>query len=121
MEYLIFFIVLFLLIVIIYNVFVIRKERALSKMKTNKEVIIFTKLNNINVENIDLKKLVRILSFSNAFIISLMATIVLILKDIISNFYLWILGSAVISFVLLIPLILGIYKLVGKIFKKEGK
>jgi len=121
MEYLIFFIVLFLIIIIIYNLFVIRKEKALNRMKTNKEVLIFTRLNDIDINKVNFKKMVRLLSLGNAFIISLMATFVLLLKNIITNFYLWILGSALISFVLLIPLIIGIYKLIGKIFKKEGK
>ncbi len=119
MSYLLFFVVLLVLIYFFYDIFVIRKENALLKMRNSKEIKILEQLGKINVKNYDLKKVVRILSIGNAFIISTISTVIIIMSDYIKNFYIWILVGAIMAFIVLIPFIILVYKLIGKILKKE--
>ena len=120
-SYLIFFIISYILVYLIYELFVIRKENALNKMKKSKDVLILSRLSDLDIEKVNFKKLVRLLALTNAFIISSMSTLVLLLNKIITNFYIWIIVGCVLSLVVLIPLIMICYKLVGKKIKKEGK
>ena len=121
MIYLLLFIILFFSIFIIYDIFVIRKEKALNKMKTSKDMLLLCKIGKINIENIDLKLISKYLCLCNSFIISLVCTFVIFLSKFIKNFYIWILVSSLLSMVLLIPLILLLYKFIGKKIKKEGR
>lgn len=119
MEFLLFFLIAFVLVNLFYNIFVIRKDNALKKMKTSKEVVLFCKLNKLDVNKLDLKSLVKTLSCTNSFIISLMGTFVLALNKYISNFYLWLILSAIVVIIILIPVIILAYKFIGKKIKKE--
>lgn len=121
MSYIIFLICSFLLVYLIYELFVIKKERALKKMKKSKDVLILCKLSKLDNEKVNFKKLVRILALTNASIISIMGTLVLLLNNIITNFYIWILVSSVLTVIVLLPLIMGCYKIVGNKLKKEGR
>lgn len=121
MSYIMFLVFSFLIVYMMYEVFVIRKERALKKMKKSKDVLILCKLSKLDIEKVNLKKLTRLLALTNASIISIMGTLVLLLNKLITNFYLWILISSVLALIVLLPLIIGCYKIVGNIVKKEGK
>ena len=118
MSYIIFFISSFLFIFLFYKLFVIRKENALNRMKNSKDVLLVCKIGNVNIENIDFKRFVKLLAATNAFIISLTCTIVILICNMISNFYIWIIVSALIGLVLLIPMIFISYKQLGKIINK---
>ena len=121
MIYLLFFLISFFLIFIIYEIFVIRKEKALKKMKNSKDMLLLCKIGKIDIEKVDLKIITRYLCLCNSFIVSLMGTIALLLNKFIRNFYIWILVSSLLSMIVLLPLILSLYKLVGKKIKKEGR
>ena len=121
MVYILFFLVSFLLIYLFYLVFVINKEKALNRMKKSKDVLILSKIGNINIEKVNFKRLVRLLSITNSFIISTIATVILVIDRFISNFYLWVLVTVFTSIILLIPMILIFYKLIGKKINKEGR
>ena len=121
MAYILFFIIGFIIVYLFYSIFVIRKSNALKKMRNSKELKLLCRLNKIKVTDDNLKELVKNLAIGNAFIISFMATLIIILERYISNFYLWIILSALIALVLLVPLIIGTYKIAGKLIKKERK
>ena len=121
LSYLIFFVVSFIIIFLFYNIFVINKDKALNRMKTSKDVLLVSKIGKVDVENIDLKRLVRLLGLTNAFIISSIGTIILLLCNKITNFYLWVVATVIASIVLLIPMIFICYKLLGKKLNKEGR
>ena len=121
MEYISFFIVSFIIIYLFYNIFVIRKENALKRMKNSKDVLLLSKIGKIDIEKVDLKKLVQLLGLTNAFIISTIGTLMLIVGDRINNFYLWVIITIVATIVLLVPMIFICYKFVGKRFNKEGR
>ncbi len=120
MSYLIFFIVSFIIIVLIYNIFVIRKEKALNKMKNSKDVELLLKLSKLKMEDVDIKKTIKLLSVANSFIVSLAGTLILLINVKIENFYLWLIVSMLIGMVLLLPLIIFVYKFIGRRIKKEG-
>ena len=90
-------------------------------MKSSKDVLLLCKLGEINIDSVNLKALVNKLSLFNSLLISLMGTIILIINNYITNFYLWIIISSILSILLLIPSIIFGYKFIGKIIKKEGK
>lgn len=120
-SYLVFYLVAFILVYLIYELFVIRKENALNKMKKSKDVLILSRLSKLDVEKVNFKKLVRLLALTNAFLISTMSTLVLLLNKVITNIYLWIIIGSIGALVVLIPLIMICYKFIGKKIKKEGK
>ena len=115
LSYLIFFVASFTIIFLFYNIFVINKDKALNRMKTSKDVLLISKLGKLDVEKIDFKRMVRLLGLTNAFIISSIGTIIVLLCNKI------IVATAVASLVLLIPMIFICYKLLGKILNKEGR
>ena len=121
MNYIIFFIVVFLVINLIYRVFVIRKDNALNKMKTSKDILLLCKVSGIKLKDYDLKSIVKKISMANSFIISLLATLTIFAESLIKNFYIWLLVSFIAGMVLLIPIIYVLYKFVGKMIKKEGE
>ena len=121
MEYIIFFISAFLIIFLFYNIFVIKKENALKRMKKSKDVMLVSKIGKVDIEKVDFKKLVQLLGLTNAFIISTVGTIMLILGIFIKNFYLCVTITFILSIVLLVPMIFICYKLVGKKINKEGR
>lgn len=121
MSYLIFFVCAFIIILLVYKLFVIRKENALNKMKKSKDVQLILKLSKLKMEDVDEKKLINLISLANAFMISFTGTLVLLINNNIKNFYLWLLASLGIGIVILLPLIIFVYKFIGKKSKKEGK
>ena len=122
MGYLIFFVVAFILILLVYKLFVIRKENALNKMKKSKDVQLILKLSKVKMEEVDINKLINLISLANAFMIAFTGTIILLINDKIKNFYLWLLASLGLGMIVLLPLMIIIYKFIGKkAKKKEGK
>ena len=90
-------------------------------MKNSKDVELVLKLSKLKIEEVDLKKTIKLLSVANSFIVSFAGTLILLINIKIDNFYLWLIVSMLIGMVILLPLIIGVYKLVGLRIKKEGK
>ena len=121
MEYILFFVIVFVGVLLAYYLFVIRKEKALKKMKESKDVLLLGKINKIDITKYNIKRVTILLSIANAFIVALVGTCVLLLTLVIKNFYLWLLICSVGAIIVLIPLIMLVYKIVGVKLKKEGK
>ena len=120
MSLLLFFLASFIIVFESYNLFVIRKENALIKMKDSKELKLLLKIGKIDLRKKDLKKVVRSLAIGNSFIVAVTATLVILLKNYIDSFYLWLIATALFGFIILIPLIIFTYKVISKIIEKEG-
>ena len=121
MDILLFFVGAFLVSYLFYFIFVIHKANALKKMQTSKEVKLLCQLGKIDKDKVDFKRLVVALALANSFIIALMGSLIMLLNKFIANFYVWLITGAIIALILLIPLIIGTYKVVGKLIKKEKK
>ena len=114
MEYLITFIVCFLIIFLLYAAIVIWRKKGFEKFKTSKQLIFFEKAYNINFKKINLKTFAHSLALTNAFIIAFTCTVIEIFDNLILKLC--------VGFVILLPLMLLMYKILGTIFKKkEGK
>jgi len=114
MNFIIIFVMSFLVVYLAYVITVISNKKKLDKFKTSNQVLIFVKKYNLKITDSNVKELAHLVALSNAFIIAVAITVV----ELVSNFILKIL----VAFVLIMPLILIIYSLVGQhMLKKESK
>ncbi len=111
-EELILFIMTFLLVFIIYELFLVRKCKKDKRRKKPIEVNYLIGKYNLDLDKLNYKRLLNIISAVSAFDISLVVTLI----SILDSFYLQLL----IGFVLIMLLILVSYDIVGKIYKKKG-
>lgn len=112
LEELILFILTFLLVFIVYELFLVRKSKKDKRRKKPVEVNYLIGKYNLDLEKLNYKKLLNIISAVSAFDISLTVTIVSLLE----SFYFQLL----IGFILIVLLILTSYDIVGRIYEKKG-
>ena len=114
MDYLLTFIICFIIIYLVYSIFVIYRKKGFEKFKSSKQVIFFEKAYNMDFKKINLKGFAQSLALTNAFIIAFTFTVI----QLIQNFIL----KMLVAFVILVPLMLLMYKLLSIVYKKkEGK
>ncbi len=114
MEYLITFIFCFIIVFLVYSLFIIFRKKGFEKFKKGKQLIFFEKAYNLDLKKINLKSFAIALALTNSFIIAFTCTII----EFFDNFIL----KMCVGFVILLPLMLLLYKLLGTIYKKkEGK
>ena len=115
MEFFISFVSCFLVVFIIYYLFVVINKKYAKKMRSSVESKLLTNLSHVDLSHVSDKRLVVSIAFANAFIISIVFSIVFCF---IRNSIL----KMIIGFLILIPMILIVYFIFGKILKmKEGK
>ncbi len=112
LEELILFILTFLLVFIIYELFLVRKAKKDKRRKKPVEVGYLIGKYKLDLEKLNYKRLLNIISAVSAFDISLVVTIVSLLE----SFYLQLL----VGFVLIMIVIIVSYDIVGRIYKKKG-
>jgi len=106
------FLLTFLFVFIIYEMFLVRKAK---KNKTKKKIVEIQYLENrfhLNINKLNYKKLLNIISFVSAIDISIVVTII----SLVDNFYLQLL----IGFIMIFVVIIISYSIVGKIYEKKG-
>lgn len=113
MDYIICFIIAFIIIYLFYFLTVILQKKRYDKFKTSNQVMYFVNRYKLDVDKINIKKFINIISLSNSFIIAF--SFACIIK--IENSILMLLVGVLI----LMPLMLFIYHLIGKSFQKEEK
>lgn len=126
-QKLILFLIVFTIIYLGYYIFVIRKYNKSLKtdikpkkkkksesydIKERVEILFLTRKYNINVNKLDINQLLWDIAFVNSFIMSI--TVVVIGLDFIKG-YIW---KLLLGFVILIPLILLGYYILGKKYKR---
>ena len=112
LDELILFILTFLFVFVIYELFLIRKAKKDKRRKKPVEVNYLLGKYNLDLDKLNYKRLLNIISAVSAFDISLVVTIV----SLLDSFYLQLL----IGFVLIMLLIIVSYDILGKIYKKKG-
>lgn len=118
---LIIWLVMIILIYLFYELFVIRKDKALMNMKNGKELNLLKRKYKLNYDKLNLKSVVRLVGITNAFIISTVVALVYLLQNWITNTFLWMLSVIGVGIILLIPMILIFYSIIGKsLLKKQG-
>ena len=121
MIHIIIFIGLFIFSYCFYLIFVISNKKALEKMKKGRELLFLKKVYNLDYDKLNIKKLVKTIALTNSFILALTTTFVTFLNEWIKNIYVWLLVCLVMALLLLIPLILITYHLIGTYYKKQEK
>ncbi|MBR3198569.1 MAG: hypothetical protein IKG27_00985 [Bacilli bacterium] len=113
MTYLYTFIFCFIIIYLFYFVIIINRKKGLETLKKGKQIEFFKKAYNLDFNKINIKKFANSLGLTNAFIMALTITIIEVFNNLIIKL--------LVGFVILIPLMLIMYKLLGLMYKKEGK
>ena len=112
MKFIILFVVTFLVVYLLYLLTVILNKKKLEKFKNSNQALYFVKKYKIKVDDNNVKLLAHLVALSNAFIMSTAITLV----ELVSNFILKIL----VAFLVIMPLILIMYHIVGKVMMKRG-
>ena len=115
------FISLFLIVYLMYYLFVIRSKKAMIKMQNGKEMLFLKRNYHLDYDKLDTKKVANSVALINSFIISFTTEVVCLLNSWISNFYLWLICSMFMAIVILFPLIIILYHLVGTHYNKKQK
>ena len=113
MDKLLLFVISFLFVYLIYLITVISKIDKNDKFKKSKQVLFFKNVYKINIEKINLNKFAHLLSLSNSFIIATTVTII--------EFFDSLIIKMLVGFVILFPLTLVIYTIIGKIYKSKER
>ena len=111
---LIFSVFAFVFIYLIYLFTVILRKKKLEKFKGNAYVRYLEIVYKIDVSKINIKGLANIIALTNAFIIALTLFIITELSKSFIIMFLF-------AFVVLIPLQLLCYHIIGKIYQKKGR
>ena len=114
LKFLIEFVVAFIIVFIFYYFALIRQYKKLDKKKVPTEVNLILRFRDINLEKINYKLMLILLSCVTSFIIALIITV--IYKFTSSNIVI-ILVTVLVS----LPIALVCYDLIGKYFEKQSK
>ena len=108
------FVLLFLLFYIIYTVFLNKRKKEYSKLKKTDTVKMFIARYDLDMRKTEYKKVLKIVSVINSFIVAFTATLVLHIE----NFWLKVAACFVVIFIL----IYSLFEIAGRYLKsKEGK
>ena len=109
MEKLIEFIVVFILVYLAYLLFVILRKKQMKKFKNNTNYRYLIRVYKLDESKLDIKKMAHLIALTNAFMIALTYTIVMLVDGFITKIIL-----ATCVFILLDIIV---YHIVGKILK----
>ena len=114
MKFVITFLITFVTVFLVYFLFMIKRKKAILKLKNSLEVRYLVSKYKIDIEKMDLKSLAYRIALCNTFIISITFMIILFIKVFILKM--------IVGFIALFPLILIGYHILGtSLKKKEGK
>ena len=114
MEYALTFIISFIVIYFVYYLIIVSRKKGLEKFKKGTQVEYFKKVYKLDFKKIDIKDFAKKLSLTNALIMSITITIIEVFKNILLKM--------LAGFIIIIPLMLLSYKILGESYKKkEGK
>ena len=111
MVYLISFIIAFLIVYLFYFFTVILQKKKYDKFKTSNQVMYFINRYKLNVDKINIKKFIHIISLTNSLIIAIAFTATFLVDNILLQL--------LVGLLVLRPLILISYSLIGNYLKME--
>ncbi len=112
MRHIVLFIMTYIFVFFIYQVFVVSKAKRRNSKKRPIEVNYLIKKYNIDIGKLNYKKLLMTISLVSSLDISVIVTVILLFD----NYLL----EIVIAFLMVIPVILISYSFVGKYYVKRG-
>jgi len=113
MDKLFLFIITFLFVYLVYLITVIMKLNKNDNFKNSKQVSFFKNVYKINIDKINLNTFAHVISLANAFMIALTVTII----ELFDKLFI----KMMVGFVILIPLMLLVYYIIGKIYKSKER
>ena len=114
MKYLLTFIFSFLIIYTVYFIVIINRKKGLESLKKGKQIDFFKKAYKLDFRKINIKSFANSLAIVNSFIMALTITIIETFKSLTVKL--------LVGFIIIIPLMLIMYKILGEKYKKkEGK
>ena len=113
MGYIILFVVVFMIVFFLYLITVVLNKRKLSSFPKSNQALLLIRKYNLKITNDNVKEFALKISVVNSFIIALAITII----EFVPNIFLKIL----VAILVMIPLMLVLYNLIGKSMQKEGK
>lgn len=112
MNEIILFLMTYLFVFFIYQIFIIRKAKRKNSKKRPMEVNYLINKYHIDIKRIDYKKLLLIISLVSSLDISILVTIILIFD----SYFI----KIVVALLLVIPIIVISYHFIGRYYKKKG-
>ena len=112
MNEIILFLMTYLFVFFIYQIFIIRKAKRKNSKKRPMEVNYLINKYHIDIKRIDYKKLLLIISLVSSLDISILVTIILIFD----SYFI----KIVVALLLVIPIIVISYHFIGSYYKKKG-
>ena len=109
---LILFLISFVIVFILYRLLVVRKAKRKKNPKQPREVIYLVDRYNLDLEKVNYKRLLRLISIVSSFDIALVVSIIVLLKNYILEI--------IVGFIATLVIILFSYHLVYLIYKKKG-
>lgn len=113
MEQIILFIMTYIVVFFIYQVFIVSKAKRRNSKKRPMEVNYLIKKYNIDINKLDYKNLLMTISLVSSLDISIIVTVALLFD----NYLL----QVIFIFLLVIPVIMISYSFIGKYYKKEER
>ena len=113
MNYVVLFLIVFIVVFLLYLITVIGNKRKLSKFPKSNQALILIKKYNLDINEKNVKKLAVKVALSNSFTVAAAITV----TELVNNFFL----KLLVAFLVMVPLIIINYHLVGKSMQKEGK
>ncbi len=111
LKFIVDFLILYILIYIIYSVFFNKNRKEYKNLKNNDEIFFFIKAYKLDMRKTNYNELLRTLTITNSFIISISTTIVLYIENYVIKI--------ITCFITLLLLIFILYNLVGNYYKKK--
>lgn len=111
MKYILLFVFAFTLIYLFYLFTVILQKKRYDKFKESNQVMFFVKRYKLDKDKINIKKFINVISLVNSFIIAISFTV----SSISSNFII----ELLIGLLVIVPLMLLSYHVIGISLKKE--
>lgn len=109
---LILFIITFLIVFLLYRLLVVRRAKSKKKAKEPREVTYLVYRYKLDLNKVNYKRLLNVISIVSSLDIALIVTIILLFK----NFYL----EMIVGFISTVVIILVSYHLVYLVYKKKG-
>ena len=105
------FLFCFVIVYLFYYLVIVRRKQGLEAFKVGKQLQFFVNVYKLDPKKLNLKKFANSLAIANAFIIAFTVTIIEFFDNLIIKL--------LVGFIILLPLILLVYYILGKIYKKK--
>lgn len=113
MIFLIGFIISFIIVYLFYFITVVLQKKRYDKFKQSNQVMYFVRRYNIDINKVNMRKFTNVIALSNSFVIASAFTATFLVKNIFLQL--------LVGLLVLIPLMLLVYHLIGVNLQKQVK